>query len=80
MLRWHSELVPDVRVVDVDGVVNVKLGIADQKCVRESGHGFVVVEGVHGQELGDVDVDEDDVAVGVKCCLEMIFLKMKQIC
>ncbi len=50
----------------------MKLGVSDQKCVRKSGYGFVVVEGVDGQQLGDVNVNEDDVAVCVKCCLKMI--------
>ena len=32
-------------------------------------HGFIVVKGVRGEEVGDGDVDEDDVAVGVQGAL-----------
>ncbi len=42
----------------------------DQKSVGQSGDGFVVVECVDGQQFGDVDVDENDVAVGVERCLK----------
>jgi hypothetical protein len=42
----------------------------DQKSVGKSGDGFVVVECVDGQQLRDVDVDENDVAVGVERCLK----------
>ena len=54
----------DVNVVNVDLVVEVKLGALEEEGVTNAGNGLVVVEGGGGQDWLHLDVDKHDVSVG----------------
>ena len=54
----------DVDVVDVDLVVEVKLGALEEEGVTNAGNGLVVVEGGGGEDRLHLDVDKHDVSVG----------------
>ena len=54
----------DVDVVDVDLVVEVKLGALEEEGVTNAGNRLVVVEGGGGEDRLHLDVDKHDVPVG----------------
>ena len=37
-------------------------------------HRLIVVEGIRGEEVGDGDIDENDVPIGVQCALQKKYI------
>lgn len=59
----------DVNVVNVDLVVEVKLGALEEESITDAGNRLVVVESGRGENRLHLDVDEHNVAVGSQCHL-----------